>query len=182
MLISLFSVVVVTWESVSTPPWNLPPLRRILTQGLCLDWATGLPDNLKLAISLDFTNEYRLVQVVISCIHLHCEAAGRLEGLAAHCGNNLVHIGGAGLLDGLLPHVDPDIGGLHRIVGQGLAGAGEIFLPGINGPFFLPLIIGRVLERHEVVPRSEMPHQWFGIHTTQLLFTHRERSEEHTSE
>src|SRR3990167_2391449 len=61
---------------------------------LGFDRAGGLPDHVELAVGLDLANEHRLVQVVVLLIHLAHHAARRLEGLARHGGDDLVHIGG----------------------------------------------------------------------------------------
>jgi hypothetical protein len=39
---------------------------------------------------------------------------------------DLVDIGRLGLLDGLLPHVDADVRGFHRVVGHDLVGFGSL--------------------------------------------------------
>src|SRR3972149_8700416 len=78
--------------------------------GLRLDWPGRLPDDVELAVRLHFPDEHGLVQVMIFLVHLRGDAGGRLEGLAGHCGNDLVDVSGLCLLGGLLPHVDADVG------------------------------------------------------------------------
>src|SRR5688572_13898396 len=88
--------------------------------GLRLDRTLGLPDHVELAVGLDFTDEHRLVQMVVLRVHHRGDARGRLERLAAHCDADLRDVERLRLLDRLLPHVDADVGSFHRIVGQRL--------------------------------------------------------------
>ena len=45
---------------------------------------------------------------------------------------------------------------------------------GVVTPLLDECGVVRVLDAHEVVPCSEVPHQRLSVHTTQLFFTHRE--------
>src|SRR5207247_980573 len=73
--------------------------------------------------------------------------------------------------DRLLPHVDADVGGLHRIIGERLVlVAGEPLRLRVGGPLFRELVVGRVLHRHEVVPCGEVADQRLGIDAAQLFF------------
>src|SRR5690554_1958988 len=87
------------------------------TPRLGADRLLGLPDDVELTVLAHLADQHRLVQVVVGLVHRQREAGRRLEGLAAHGLDDLVGVGGAGLLDRLLPHVDADVGGLHRVVG-----------------------------------------------------------------
>ena len=115
------------------------------------------------------------MQVVVFLVHLARDATRRLEGLARHRSNHFVHVGGLGFLHGLLPHIDTDVSGFHRVVGQGLVLVTRNALGlGVVTPLLDECGVVRVLDAHEVVPCSEVPHQRLGVHTTQLFFTHRE--------
>ena len=102
---------------------------------LGLDRARRLPHHVELAVGLDLADEHRLVQVVVLLVHLRRDAARRLEGLAGHRGDHLVGVGALGLLDRLRPHVDADVGGFHRVVGQRLVlVAGDALGLGVVAP------------------------------------------------
>jgi hypothetical protein len=90
--------------------------------------ALGLVDDVELAVGLHLADHHRLVQVVVALVHRQREAARRLEGLAVHRRADLVDLDGLGLLDRLLPHVDADVGGFHRIVGDDRVGVGHLVL------------------------------------------------------
>jgi len=84
--------------------------------GLRLDRPLRLPDDVELAIGLDSPMNTALCRWWFfgSIKEVMPEA---LEGLASHRRYHLVAVGGLRLLDRLLPHVDADPGGFHRIVG-----------------------------------------------------------------
>src|SRR3990172_5888201 len=136
---------------------------------LGLDRALGLPHHVELAVSLHFADEHRLVQVVVLLVHLGHDARGRLEGLAVGGDAHLVHVEALRLLDRLLPHVHADVRGFHRVVGERLAGVGELLRLGVGGPLLLPRVVLGVLPRHEVVPRREVADQRLGIEAAPLL-------------
>ena len=110
---------------------------------------------------------------MVLLVHLDGESIRRREGLTGHCNDDLVDVGGLGLFDSLLPHVYADVCGFHRIVGQRLVGARQILGLGICSPLLLELLVGRVLERHEVIPCSKMAHQRLGVDTAKLVLTDR---------
>src|SRR5258706_852522 len=112
---------------------------------LALDRTRRLPDHVELAVGLHFADEHRLVQVVVLLVHLRGNARGRLEGLAGHRRAHLGDVEALRLLGRLLPHVDADVGRLHRVVGQRLGGVRELFRLGIGGPLGYPGIVHRVL-------------------------------------
>src|SRR5690606_6341529 len=94
-----------------------------------------LPHHVELAIALDLADEHALVQVVVLVVHLRDDAARCLEGLAGHGLGHGVHLGGLGLLDGLLPHIDADVGGFHGVVGQRLVlMARDVLGLGVSAP------------------------------------------------
>lgn len=142
--------------------------------------AGRLPDHVELAVGLDLADEHRLVQVVVLLVHLRQDARRRLEGLAGHGGNHLVGVGRFGFFNRLLPHVDADIGRFHRVVGQRLVlVAGDALGLGVVAPLLDELGVGRILDRHEVVPGSQVADQRFRVHAAQFLFTHAERHDRH---
>src|SRR5690606_9374437 len=138
------------------------------------DRARRLPDHAELAVGLDLADEHRLVQVVVALVHLRDEARRRFESLARHRVDHLVHVRGAGLLDRLLPHVEPDVGRFHRVVGERLRCARQALRLGVVGPLGRERLVARVVERHEVVPGREMAHQRPGVHPAQLFLADRE--------
>ncbi len=75
--------------------------------------------------------------------------------------------------------MDADVGGLHRVVGERLVLAGQVGLLGVVRPFLDERRVGRVLDRHEVVPRRQVTHQRLGVDAAQLLFAYRERHHRH---
>ena len=105
---------------------------------------------------------------------------GAGEGLAGHRRDHLVGVGAAGLLDRLHPHVEADVGGFHRVVGQRLVlVAGDVLGLGVGAPLLDELGVGRRLDRLEVVPRRQVADQRLGVHAAQFFFTHREGHHRH---
>ena len=119
------------------------------------------------------------MQVVVGLVHRQREAAGCLEGLPVHGRTNLVDIGRLGLLHRLLPHVDADISGFHRVVGdhggriRHLVGSG----PGLVA--LDELVVLGALDRHEVVPGGKVTNQRLGVDAAQLFLTDREGHDRH---
>ncbi len=85
--------------------------------------------------------------------------------------DDLVRIRGAGLLDGLDPHVEADDVGFHRVIGHALRVLG-VGLPLLDER----LVVGRV-DRLEVVPGGEMADQRLGVDAGEFFLTHRERDD-----
>ena len=56
----------------------------------------------------------------LRCVHLDLEAGRRLDDLDRDGLTHRVDIDGAGLLDGVRPHLDADVRGFHRVVGDAL--------------------------------------------------------------
>ena len=97
------------------------------------DQARGLPDDVELAVGLDFADEHRLGDVVVR--HHGRVAAGEVRHRNADDRvDDLVRIGGAGLLDRLHPHVEADDVGFHRIVGGALRVLDELLPLGDERP------------------------------------------------
>ena len=55
----------------------------------------------------------------------------------------------------------------------------NVFGLGISRPLFGELVVGGVLDGHEVVPCRQVTDQRLGVHTAQLFFTHRESHHRH---
>ena len=108
--------------------------------------------------------------MMVLFVHHRHDARRRIEGLARHGGNHFVGFSGLGFFNCLLPHVDADIGRLHRVVGQGFVSAWQLLGFGIGRPFFDELGVGRALDRLKVVPRSQVADQWLGVDAAQLFF------------
>ena len=120
------------------------------------------------------------MQVVVFFVHGGHEAAWCGEGLACHGGDHFVGVRALGFGHRLRPHVDADVGGFHRVIGQRFVFvAGNALGFGVVAPGFDEGGVGGVLHRHEIVPRSQVAHQRFGVHTTQLFFTHAEGDDGH---
>ena len=120
------------------------------------------------------------MQVVVFLVQLAGDAAGRLEGLTCHGGDHFVGVGRLGFFHRLLPHVDADVSGFHRVVGERLVFvARDVLGLGIGCPLLGELVVGRVLDAHEVVPCGQVTDQRLGVHTAQLFFTHRESHHRH---
>src|SRR3989442_3814423 len=147
---------------------------------LGLDRPLGLPHYVELAVALHFADEHRLVEVVVLLVHLGGDARRRLEGLARHGRGHGCDVEALRLLHRLLPHVDADVGGFHRVVGERLILVpGDVLGLGIGGPFLGERVVRRGLDRHEVVPRREVADERLGIDAAQLLLAHRERHHRH---
>ncbi|QTK80686.1 hypothetical protein AT6N2_C3200 [Agrobacterium tumefaciens] len=123
--------------------------------------------DLKLAVSLDFTDQHRLGDVVVR--HDGGITTRKVRhGNADDAVQNLVRIGRAGGFDGLYPGVEADIGGFHRVVGHALVVLGE-GMPGLD-----ELGIDGRIDGLEVVPGGKVANQRRGIETGKLFFTHGE--------
>ena len=119
------------------------------------------------------------MQVMVGFVHLQGEPGRGIKGLPTHRRNHRIHIGGARLLDRLLPHVHADISGFHRVVGDHGIGVGHVVGLGPGAILGDELGVLGIFDRHEVVPCRQVAHQRLGIDTAQLLFTHRERHHRH---
>src|SRR5262245_30786489 len=98
---------------------------RVLAPRLRLDQALRARDDLELTVLEDLADEYRPVGVLVVLVHLD-RAARRRERLAVDGLADRIDIEALGLLDRLLPDVDPEVRGLHRIVGNALVAAGQV--------------------------------------------------------
>src|SRR6476659_9082910 len=99
----------------------------VLAPGLRADRALGLPDDVELSVLLNLADEHGLPQVMVLLVRLDREAVRRREGLAIHGRDHLVDVGRLRLGHRLRPHMDADIRGFHRVVGQRLVGARQLF-------------------------------------------------------
>src|SRR5204862_6961377 len=125
---------------------------RVLRPRLRLHEALGARDDLELAVFEDLADEHRPVRVVVVLVHLD-RAARRREGLAVDGLADGVDVERLGFLDGLLPDVDAEVGRLHRVVGHTLAAAGQTLLLRVLLERVHELLVVRVLDGLEVVPR-----------------------------
>src|SRR5262249_51365989 len=100
---------------------------RVLAPRLRLDEALGAGDDLELTVLHDLADEDGPVRVLVILMHLD-GAAGRGERLAVDRFAHGVDVEALGLFDRLLPDVDPEVGGLHRIVSDALVAAGQVGL------------------------------------------------------
>ena len=118
--------------------------------------------------------------MVVFLVHLGDDARRCLEGLTGHGGDDFVGVCGLGFFNRLLPHVDTDVSRFHRVVGQRLVlVTGDALGFGVSAPFFDELVIGRVLDRLEVVPGGQVTDQRLGVHAAQFFFAHREGDNRH---
>src|SRR5258708_7511915 len=140
------------------------------TPRLGLDRSLGLPHHVELAVGLHLADEHGLVQVMVLLVHLGRDARGRREGLAGHRRGHLLDVEALRLLDRLLPHVHADVSRFHRIVGERLVlVAGDVLRLGIRGPLLDELGVGRRLDRHELVPRREVPDARLWVDTAPVF-------------
>ncbi len=137
------------------------------TPGLRLERG-ALIDDAELSVALDLADHDRLRHMVV-WQHGHFEARRRLELLADHRLAHRVHVGRAGLLDRLGPHVEEDIGRFHRIIGD------VVRLLRIGAPFRDERLVFRRIDRLEVAPRRQMTDERLGVDARQLLLADRER-------
>src|SRR5262249_41584108 len=100
---------------------------RVLAPRLRLDHALRARDDLELAGREDLADEHRPVGVLVVLVHLD-RAARRRECLAIDGLADRIDVEALGLLDRLLPDVDAEVRGLHRIVGDALVTAREVLL------------------------------------------------------
>src|SRR5439155_1566307 len=100
------------------------------------------------------------------------DCAWLAEGLAVDGLADGVDVEGRGLLDGLLPDVDAEVARLHRVVGHALAAAGQTLLLRVLLERVHELLVVRVLDGLEVVPRREVADQGGGVHAAQLVLGH----------
>ena len=75
---------------------------------------------------------------------------------------------GAGLLHRLDPHVEADHVRFHRVVGDALGVLGE------GLPLLDEVVVGRRLDRLEVVPGGEVADQRLGVDAGELFLADRE--------
>src|SRR5690606_7178231 len=77
----------------------------------------GFPDHGELAVVLDLADQHRLGEVVIG--HHGCVATGEVgNGYADDGVFHRVHVGGTGFLDRFDVHIEADVVGFHRVVGD----------------------------------------------------------------
>ena len=113
------------------------------------------------------------MQVVVLFIHLRGDAARCSESLTSHRCDDFVYVSRFGFFDGLLPHIDTDVGSFHRIVGQRLVFVTSDTLSfSVVAPLLDECIVGGVLDAHEVVPCSQVTDQRLGVYTAQFFLTH----------
>ncbi|MNF23590.1 hypothetical protein D3C84_41740 [compost metagenome] len=115
------------------------------------------------------------MQVVVGLVHGQGVAGRRGKGLAGQGFADFVDVGGLGFFRRLRPHVDADVGGFHRVVGHRFVGARQVVFLGVGFPVIDELLVHRVLDRFEVVPRRQVAHQWLGVDAAQFFFADRER-------
>ena len=109
---------------------------------------------------------------MIGLVHHELHATRRHEGLTRHGDPDLVDFDRFRFLDGLLPHVQANVGGFHRIIGHDRVRVGDLVL---GGPRFVHLhkgIVLRCLDAHKVIPGGQMPDQRLGIDAAQFFFAH----------
>ena len=141
---------------------------ELLRPGIAGHQVLGLPDHVELAVALDLADEHRLGDVVVGQ-HLG-GAAGQVRRFdAGQRVDHLVGIGRLHLLDRLDPHVEADHVRFHRVVGRALR------VLGVGLPVLDELLVGRRLDRLEVVPGGEMADQRLGVDAGELFLTDRER-------
>ena len=96
----------------------------------------------------------------------HCHTTTEIfHFLTIHRLTHGIDIGGSSLLHRLYPHIEADVVCFHRIVGYPLLVANE-FVPLLDESFIFWSI-----HRHEVVPRSQVSNQRFGIKTCKFFLT-----------
>ena len=81
-----------------------------------------------------------------------------------------IRLSAAGFFHRFHPHIEADISGFHRVVGNGFA----VFFEGF--PVFDKGFVGRCVDALEIIPRRQMPHQRLGVDAGKLLFAHRKRN------
>ena len=116
---------------------------------------------------------------MIGLVHHQFHATRRHEGLTCHGDANLVDFNRFRFLDCLLPHVQADVGGFHRIIGHDRVSVGDLVL---HRPLFVHLhegIVLRCLDAHEVVPGGQVANQRLGVDAAQFFFAHREGNDRH---
>src|SRR2546425_1872683 len=144
---------------------------RVLRPRLRLDQPLGARDDLELAVLEDLADEHGAVGVVVVLVHLD-GAARRRERLAVDGLADRIDVERLGLLDGLLPDVDAEVARLHRVVRHALGAAGQALLLRVLLERVHELLVVRVLDGLEVVPRREVADQRGGIHAAQLVLGH----------
>src|SRR2546422_857774 len=144
---------------------------RVLRPRLRLDQPLGARDDLELAVLEDLADEHGAVGVVVVLVHLD-GAARRRERLAVDGLADRIDVERLGLLDGLLPDVDAEVARLHRVVRHALGAAGQALLLCVLLERVHELLVVRVLDGLEVVPRREVADQRGGIHAAQLVLGH----------
>ncbi len=76
--------------------------------------------------------------------------------------------------------LNADVGGFHRVVGQRLVlVAGDALGLGVVAPLLDEGVVGRVLDRLEVVPRRQVADQRLGVDAAQFFLADRERHHRH---
>ena len=87
---------------------------------------------------------------------------------------NCVNVSSTRLLNRLCPHLNPYIGGFHRVIGDALTATRKFMLFHICLPFFDKGFVLRSFYRHKIVPGGQMSHQRFCINAPELFFPYRE--------
>src|SRR5438093_206340 len=141
-----------------------------------LDKPLGARDDLELAVLEDLADEHGAEGVVVVLVHLD-GAARRRERLAVDGLADRIDVERLGLLDGLLPDVDAEVARLHRVVRHALGAAGQALLLRVLLERVHELLVVRVLDGLEVVPRREVADQRGGIHAAQLVLGHAVRND-----
>ena len=100
----------------------------------------------------------------------HRGAAGEVGGFHAdHRLGDLIGVGGLGFLYRFHPHIEADIGGFHRVVGDTVVAADVIV------PLLDELVVLRRVDTLEVIPGGQVADQRRGVDAGQFLFAHGER-------
>ncbi|VTR67988.1 conserved hypothetical protein [Desulfosarcina cetonica] len=120
-----------------------------------------------MAVILDFADQNRFGDVMVG--HHGGIAAGQVGNGDADDGVlNGRGIGGAGLFNGLDPHVEADEMGFHGIIGDTFVVLDE------GQPTLDEGVVGRRVNAHEVIPGGQMAHQRLGIDAGEFFLTHGE--------
>ena len=117
--------------------------------------------------------------MVVGGVHGQREARRRGEGLPGHGGADFIDIRRPGLFHGLRPHMNPHVGGFHRVIGHGGISIWQLVGLGVSLPLGDEFLVHRVIHGFEVVPRGEVADQRLGVDTAQLFFTHGESDNRH---
>mmetsp|Transcript_27187 Transcript_27187/g.49637 ORF Transcript_27187/g.49637 Transcript_27187/m.49637 type:complete len:545 (+) Transcript_27187:1301-2935(+) len=128
---------------------------------------SGLGDDVKLTVFLNFANQNWLRQVMVWQHHGGTTGQVR-EFLTVHLGPHRIHLGGASFGGGVQPHVKADEMCFHWIVGHTRVTHGGF-------PCFHKFRVHVGIRRLEVVPCREVTHEVGSVQPSQLFFANRER-------